>query len=137
MESDRDYGGGQVPLREFGDWDPGPAGPQRRPAARRDGIRLARRMSNWTAAALLVGSGAAAVALAHQALPAAAPPAGSTAAPGAAAGSAAPAAATGPQVAHSVVTTSGSGVTTTTTTRTVHGRVIVTRVRHAPAYQDN
>jgi len=36
-----------------------------------------------------------------------------------------------------VVTTSGSGVTTTTTTRTGHGQVIVTRVRHAPAYQDN
>ena len=137
MESDREYLGGQVPLREFGDWDPGPDGPERPPAARRDGIRRVRRMSNWTAAALLVGSGAAAVALAHQALPAAAPPAGPAAAPGAAAGSGAPAAATGPQVAHSVVTTSGSGVTTTTTTRTVHGQVVVTRVRHAPAYQDN
>ena len=67
MDADRDYREGRVPLREFG--DPNPAG---RAGARRDSIRHVRRMSNWTAAMLIVGTGAAAAALAHQAFPAAA-----------------------------------------------------------------
>ena len=38
-----------------------------RAADRRSSLRHARRMSNWTAAALIAGTGTAAVALAHQA----------------------------------------------------------------------
>jgi len=131
MDSDREHRGGRVPLPGFG--ESGPAHPVGQPAAsgRRDGIRHARRVSNWTAAALIVGAGAATVALAHQAIPAAAPAAATTTGTGATAG------ATGPQATHSVATTSGSGVTVTTTTRTVNGKTIVTQIRHVPAYQDN
>jgi hypothetical protein len=137
MDSDRAYRSGRVPLPGPGDsWQadpPAPAAP-----VRGQGIRHVRRMSNWTAAALIVGTGAATVALAHQALPAATSAAGTGAATGAAAGGAGTAAgATGPQAAHSVATTSGSGVTTTTTTHTVNGKTVVTHVRHAPAYHDN
>ena len=53
---------GRVPL-------PGPARGRRRAARRTEGIRHVRRMSNWTAAALIVGTGAATVALAHHAFP--------------------------------------------------------------------
>ena len=41
--------------------------PSSRAAARRNSLRHARRMSNWTAAALIAGTGTAVVALAHQA----------------------------------------------------------------------
>ena len=99
-------------------------------------------MSNWTLAALIAGTGAATVALAHHAFPAATA-AGTTAAGTAGAGTTGTAAdpaahgASGPQVAHSVATTSGSGVTVTTTTHTVNGKTVVTHVRHVPAYHDN
>src|SRR5690348_4276279 len=67
-----------------GDWDSGSwHGPR---GARRDGIGHARRMSNWSAAALIVGTGAAVVALARGAIPAApasVPAAGAPAAPAA------------------------------------------------------
>ena len=127
MGADHDDPGGRVPL----------AGAENsysaeRPGARRDGIRHARRMSNWTAAALIVGTGAAALAFAHQAAPAAAPATGTAVS---AAGAAAPAAGAaspgtaGPQVSHSVATTSGSGVTATT--RTVNGKTVVTRTTPA------
>ncbi|MGO8882687.1 MAG: hypothetical protein ACLPUO_09275 [Streptosporangiaceae bacterium] len=133
MDSDREHPSGQVPLPGAG--GSGPADPGAAPLPPYgSGIRHARRMSNWTAAALIVGTGAVTVALAHQALPAAAPTAGSASA---ATGSATTAGATGPQATHSVATTSGSGVTVTTTTRTVHGKTIVTRAQHAPAYHDN
>jgi hypothetical protein len=136
MDSHREHSRGPVPLPEFG--DSGPADPGSRPAsARSGGIRHARRLSNWTAAALIVGTGAATVALAHQAFPAAAPAAGTTSVT-AGTGSVATAQGTaGPQATHSVATTSGSGVTVTTTTRTANGKTIVTHVPHAPAYHDN
>ena len=105
--------------------------PSSRGAARRDSLRHVRRMSNWTAAVLIAGTGTAAVALAHQASQT------TTASPATAAASPAagtPAAA-GPRVTHSVATTTASGVTTTT--RTVNGKTVVTRVRHAPAGGDN
>lgn len=135
MSSDRENPGGRVPLPGFagaGQEDSGS-----RPAPdRRDGIGHARRVSNWTAAALIVGAGGATVALAHQALPVTAPAAAPASAPAsAAAGSVARS--TGPQATHSVATTSPSGVTVTTTTRTVNGKTVVIRARHAPAYQDN
>jgi hypothetical protein len=136
MDSDREDGRGQVPLPLFG--DSGPADPGSRPApARSDGIRHVRRLSNWTAAALIAGTGAATVALAHQAFPAAAPAAGTTSATAGPGSAATTQGTAGPQAAHSVATTSGSGVTVTTTTRTVNGKTIVTHVRHAPAYHDN
>jgi ApbE family len=50
--------------------------------ARRDGVRHVRRMSNWTAAALVAGTGAAAVALAHHAFPVSAPAASAASATG-------------------------------------------------------
>ena len=106
-----------------GDWD-GPRG------ARRDGIGHARRMSNWSAAALIVGTGAAVVALARGTIPAAvpaavpaasAPVAGAPATPAAGAGTPHSRAATAgtaaghraPAASHSVATSSGSGVTGT------------------------
>jgi hypothetical protein len=97
-------------------------------------------MSNWTLAALLAGTGAATVALAHQAFPTATT-AGTTAATTTGTGTAGTAGtahgASGPQVSHSVATTSGSGVTVTTTTHTVNGKTVVSHVRHVPAYHDN
>jgi hypothetical protein len=131
MDADHDDYGGRVPLAGLGK-----SYSAERPAAHRYGIRHARRVSNWTAAALIVGTGAAAVAFAHQAVPAAAPATG-TAAPGAGAPAAGAGASTpgttAPQVSHSVATTSASGVTTTT--RTVNGKTVVTRT--APARGDD
>jgi hypothetical protein len=134
MDSEHEPHSGRVPLPGFD--GSGPADQAGRPAAApRDGIRRARRMSNWTAAALIVGTGAATVALAHQAFPVAAPATSSSqAAPGTGTVTTTPGA---PSASHSVVTTSGSGVTTTTTTRMVNGKTVITHVRHAPAYQDN
>ena len=125
-----EYSGPEYSGREYG----GPAAESMR--VRSDGVRRLRRMSNWTAAALIVGTGAATVALAHHSLP------GSTAAAGAASttgigGTAATNGAGGPQVSHSVATTSGSGVVVTTQTKTVNGRVVVTQVRHTVPYHDN
>jgi hypothetical protein len=138
MDSDREQHDGRVPLPGFG----APA-PDDEPAPdRRDGIRHVRRMSNWTLAALMAGTGAATVALAHHSFPTATTAGTATTAAGATAGTgttAGPAAhgASGPQVTHSVATTSGSGVTMTTTTHTVNGKIIVTHVRHVAAYHDN
>lgn len=147
MDSDRDDSSGRVRLPGFGGSDQeAPAGPghpddapysPERAAARRDGVRRARRVSNWTAAALIAGTGAAALALAHPALPAAAQAAGGASSATGTGSTATAPGATGPQVSHSVATTSGSGVTTTTTTRTVNGKTVVTHVRHVPAYTDN
>ena len=112
--------------------------PSSRGVPRRESIGRARRMSNWTAAALIVGTGTAAVALAHQAHQATAAATPSTAAvPSTAAGTTGTSAAAGPRVTHSVATTTASGVTVTTTTRTVNGQTVVTRVRHVPAGQDD
>lgn len=133
MNTDREPRAGRVALPGAGDpaRDPAIGGP----AARGTGVHRARRMSNWTAAALLAGAGAAAVALGHSALPvAAAHPGGSgtggTAVP---AGSPGTAGAGGPRVSHSVITSSGSGVTSTVT-RTPGGKIVVT---HTAAGQDN
>ena len=96
-------------------------------------------MSNWTAAALVVGTGATAVALAHQSFHAAASVAG-TAGQAAGAGTSTgtagtnPQTASGPPVSHSVATTTASGVTVTTTTHTVNGKTVVTQVRQVPAH---
>jgi hypothetical protein len=147
MDSDHEDRGGRVPLPGFGDPasghpasgdpDPGDWGSHRQPAPdRRNGLRHARRMSNWTLAALIAGTGAATVALAHHAVPTATTAGASTTAPGAGTAAAAHGA-SGPQVTHSVTTTSGSGVTTTTTTHTVNGKPVATHVRHVPAYHDN
>jgi hypothetical protein len=136
MDSDREHSGGRVPLPGFG--GAAPADPADRPApTRREGIRHVRRMSNWTAAALIVGTGAATVALVHHAVPVAAPTAGAASAATGIPITSATTGATGPQATHSVATTSGSGVTVTTTSRTVNGKTIVTHVRHVPVYHDN
>ena len=46
---------------------------------------------------------------------------------------------TGPQVTHTVATTSASGVTTYTTTQVVNGKTVVTHVHQVPtaAYHDD
>jgi hypothetical protein len=121
--------GGWVPLPEPGD----AAGDGRQ--VRRDGVRHVRRMSNWTAAALIVGTGAAVVALAHHALPVSAPAASATSTTGVG-GTAVTNGPGGPQVSHSVATTSGSGVVVTTQTKTVNGKVVVTQVRQPTVYHD-
>ena len=132
MDSDREYRTGQVPLPGFGEPEAGyqPAPP------RRDGVRHARRMSNWTLAALIAGTGAATVALAHHAFPSVAATAG-TATTAATGGQAAVNGTSGPQVSHSVATTSGSGATVTTTTQTVNGKAVIVRTVHPAAYHDN
>ena len=156
--SNDSYPAGRVPLRGPGvtepDWGGDPAAPR---GTRREGINRARWMSNWTAAALITGTGAAVIALAHNAVPAAAP----VAAPAAGAAGAAPAA-TGspaagsgakthsgaaggavaasqgaPPASHSVATTSASGVTSVTTTNPVTGQKTVTKVRHGGSGSDN
>jgi hypothetical protein len=162
MDSDREYRGGQealpgvggppppggrVPLPGFGGSLPGegrmplpdsgePDWADRPVRARRDGIRRVRRMSNWTLAALIVGTGATTVALAQHAFPTAATTAGTSTTAGV--GTAATThGGSGPQVTHSVATTSGSGVVTTTTTHTASGKTVVTHVRHVKPYHDN
>jgi hypothetical protein len=132
MDSDREYRPGQVPLAGFGE----PEADYQPAQSRRDGVRHARRMSNWTLAALIAGTGATTVALAHHAFPQVAATAG---APTAAAtgGQAAVNGTNGPQVSHSVATTSGSGATVTTSTKTVNGKTVIVRTVHPAAYHDN
>ena len=115
--------------------------PRGRPARaggtdRAEGVRHVRRMSNWTAAALIVGTGAATVALVHHAIPTTAPAASTVSGPTGAGRAGTTNGAGGPQVSHAVATTTGSGVVVTTTTHTVNGKVIVTHVRHS-TYRDN
>lgn len=97
--------------------------------SRRDGIRHARRVSNWTAAFLLALTGGAAAALArgasHTAVTYSPATGGAVAAGSATSGTSVG----GPRVSHSVATTTASGVTVTTTTQTINGKTIVTRVR--------
>ena len=145
MGTDRSPHEGEVPLPGFAGsvpaagWvplpEPGDAAADHR-QARNDGVRRVRRMSNWTAAALVVGAGAATVALAHHAFPVAAPAASAASTTGIG-GTAVTNGAGGPQVSHSVATTSGSGVVVTTQTKTVNGKVVVTQVRHTVPYHDN
>jgi hypothetical protein len=132
MDANREYRAGQVPLPGFGETEAHyqPAPP------RRDGVRHARRMSNWTLATLIAGTGAATVALAHHAFPSAVTAAGSSAT-AAMGGQAAVNGTGGPQVSHSVATTSGSGATVTTATQTVNGKTVIVRTVHPAAYRDN
>lgn len=132
MEPENKDHTGQVPLPGSGGQPPDNTAP-----ARGHGVRHVRRMSNWTAAALIAGTGAATVALAHNAVPSAVPQAGTSSAT-AGTGAAAPAHGSGgPQVTHSVATTSGSGVTVTTTTHTASGKPVITHTRHSAHYNDN
>ena len=92
MNTDRDPRTGQAPLPGFAESAPAEgrvplpgfseAVPADRTAqTRAEGIRRVRRMSNWTAAALIVGTGATTLALAHNAVPASAPTASSASTP--------------------------------------------------------
>jgi len=147
MNAERDPRRGQVRLPAFAEsaaagWQApeadGPALAGQSGRARRAGIRRVRRMSNWTAAALIVGTGATTVALAHHAIAVEAPAAAaSSVSSSGGVTTAGTHGATGPQVSHSVATTSASGVTTTTTTKVVNGKTVVSQVHHAPAYHDN
>jgi hypothetical protein len=148
MDMDRGPDTGQVPLPGFTESvtapdgtsprkprEAGPADPTVR--TRNEGIRRLRRMSNWTAAALVVGTGATTVALVHNAVPLSAPAAVSTFTSTGVGPSAGTHGTRGPQVSHTVATTTASGVTVTTTSHVVNGKTVVTRVRHVPAYHDN
>lgn len=145
MDMNRDSHQGQVRLPGYGAAGPttradqaSDAGPASHAAQQRtDGVRRVRRMSNWTAAALLVGTGATSVALAHNAFPVGTSTAGSTAASGVASTSTAAQGTSGPQVTGPVTTSGGSGVTVTTSTHVVNGKTVVTQVRHVAAYHDN
>jgi len=132
MDSDREDHPGQVPLAGSADQQ---AGGQPVPS-RQDGVRHVRRMSNWTLAALLAGTGAATVALAHHAFPSVASASGgsTTAVTG---GQETVNGTSGPAVAHAVATTSGSGATVTTTTQTVNGKTVIVRTVHPAAYHDS
>ncbi len=136
MDSDREPNWGQVPLPGFGESPRAGDQPERAAPTRAEGVRHVRRMSNWTAAALIVGTGAATVALVHHAIPTTAPAASTVSGPTGAGPAGTTNGAGGPQVSHAVATTTGSGVVVTTTTHTVNGKVIVTHVRHS-TYRDN
>ncbi len=148
MNNDRDPRSGQVPLPRAARPDPadgwvplpdlGRGTPEAGARQSRDeGLRRVRRMSNWTAAALVVGTGAAAIALAHNAVPITPPTF-----PGGASSGTTPTGtvvtngAHGPQVGHTVATTSASGVTTTTTTLP-NGKTVVSHSGHASGYHDD
>jgi hypothetical protein len=149
MNMDRGPHTGQVPLPGFtepatapGETSPpkpgeaGAAAPTVR--TRNEGIRRLRRMSNWTAAALVVGTGATTAALVHNAVPISGPAAVSTFTTTTGVGPSAGTHGTrGPQVSHTVATTTASGVTVTTTSHVVNGKTVVTRVRHVPAHHDS
>jgi proline racemase len=77
------------------------------------------------------------LALAHHAFPIAAPAATSASTTTGIGTTAVTNGTSGPQVSHSVATTSASGVTVTTTSHVVNGKTVVTHVRHVPAYHDN
>ena len=100
------------------------------------GFRNARRRKRLTATALIVGSGAAAVTIAYDLIPATTPMAGSAVSSSGIGTTTVTTAHGGPQVAHTVATTSASGVTTTTTTHVVNGQTVVTKSASAPAYHD-
>ena len=146
MNAERDPRRGQVRLPTFAEsaaaeWQAteavGPALAGQSGKDRRAGIRRVRRMSNWTAAALIVGSAATTAALAQHAVSVGAPAAAASSSSAGVAATAGTQGANGPRVSHSVATTSASGVTTTTTSQVVNGKTVVTQVRHAPAYHDN
>lgn len=84
----------------------------RQAAARDSGVRSVRRVSNWTAAALVAGVAATAGYFAHASHPAPAATTVTKTVPGGAATSGA--AAHCPKVSHPVATSGGSGVTTGT-----------------------
>lgn len=146
MYTERNPYSGMVPLPGFTESaaagrapaPDGTASADQAESARKVGIRHVRRMSNWTAAALIVGTGATTLALAHHAFPVSAPAAGAASAATTGVGTATAAqGANGPQVSHTVATTSASGVTTTTVTKVVNGKTVVSHVKHVPAYIDN
>lgn len=89
------------------DWTPGSGG-RRRAVERRDaGVRQTRRITGWTAAALVAGVAASAGYFAHAAMPT-----GTASGPSATGAVTGTGAATGqkPSVTHAVVTSGGSGV---------------------------
>lgn len=148
MNNERDPRSGQVPLpgatrpAPADGWVPlpdlGRSTPEGRARQARDqGLRRVRRISNWTAAALVVGTGAAAITLAHNAVPITPPafPGSATSGTTQTGTTAVTHGASGPQVGHSVATTSASGVTTTTTTLP-NGKTVVAHSGHATYHDD-
>ncbi len=134
MSEDRDFYPHRVRLPGAEAGQPGPRGEPVQ--ARRDSLRRVRRVSNWTAAALIAGTGATTVALASNALHL------GTTSTSASSGSAAAAATPGqtapaPSVGGAVATTGGSGATVTTTKQIVNGHVVITKVTHPAHYSDN
>ena len=121
MNTDRSPRNGQVPLPGFAGSTPGagqaplPGPGETAPETRtaptgRDGIRRVRRMPNWTAAALVTGTGATTLALAHHAFPISAPTASAASTTTGIGTTAVTNGTNGPQVSHSVATTSAHSV---------------------------
>ena len=100
--------------------------------ARREGVKRIRRASNWTAAILLVGTGATTIGLASQALPASASTTASNYATPGTSGQVA----NSPHVSGPVTTSGGSGAVVTTTRVGNNGQV-VTPARSASAGGNN
>jgi hypothetical protein len=142
MDSDRDYTPMRVRLPRYGAAgasapEPGATGGATTSGAlraRTDSIRRLRRMSNWTAAAMLAGTAVAAVGLAEHATTATT---ATTTASGGTVGTTGAHGASGPQVSGPVATSGGSGVTVSTTRRVVNGHVVITRVRHVAPQHDH
>ena len=146
MNTERNPHRGQVPLPGFAESAaaegrvPGTDGSARAGQtgqARKVGIRQVRRMSNWTAAALVVGTGATTLALAHHAFPIGAPSAPAASSTTGTVTTASTQGTNGPQVTHTVAITSASGVTVKTTSQVVNGKTVISHVRSAPAYHDS
>ena len=136
MDSDREPNWGQVPLPGFGESTRAGEQPERAAPTRAEGVRHVRRMSNWTAAALIVGTGATTVArsttrfLPRRRRRARYPARPEPDRPG-------------PRTARAARRSlmrsrapQPSGVVVTTTTHTANGKVIVSHVRHS-TYRDN
>ena len=99
--------------------------------ARRDSLRRARRISNWTAAALIAGTGATTVALASHALGVGT----STASSSNSGATSANQGANAPAVNGAVTTSGGSGVTVTK--QVVNGKVVITKTHSGSHNSDN
>jgi hypothetical protein len=145
MDTEHNLSRGQVRLPGFAEsaaaerHAPGADGSAPAGQARKVGIRQVRRMSNWTAAALIVGTGATTLALAHHVVPVGTAAATAASSTTGATTTVAAQGTNGPRVSHTVATTSASGVTTTTTStsQVVNGKTVVNQTRSVPAYHDN
>ncbi len=108
---DSDHSSGRRRLPGYDDWAAADARSQKARVGRDEGVRRVRRMSNWTAAALVAGVAATSGYFAHAATVAAPSPAPGYSGPASTGGQGATHSGHKPSVTHPVVTSGGSGVT--------------------------